>query len=1267
MSEVHEHTCRICRGEATPSQPLYHPCKCRGSIKYIHQDCLLEWLKHSNKSTEKCDICNTPYKFRILYDPSMPQRIPPNMIWSKLLQIISTTLTKSISIGLYILCIIIQVPLFWKFTGRIYTWAIDGNLPIQNQTFLDALTFGEYNIQKVLQSLEHDDSGISIALITKLQKFMAYTYFGGLRHVLVTIVVHVALFIEREWVVRDEGYLKALHKKIGKEPRTKLVEMLQQALDALGPEDHPANNGPPQAAAGAEPVVRAINDLNNDNHIQNYNNLFEQALRRQIDQDLIWDDDHPALQDQAPLDDGEDTDLDNERRTVFEQQQQQPVQPPQQPDAHIDEPQLRGIVEGIFANREAEMDDDDDESENEDDEAEDQDVDEAIAAARDAGAAAAEAAAAAANGGQGGGGGIADILEVFGMSLNIKTPILLMLFCDLVISVYLFIMFLIPHVLGNMFTTVIGYLVRFTGLILSRVLTLGHFDSYLANVSLWIEKLGEHISERESLHFVLKSINAHLVKPINATIINLLFPTEPVVRTLSERIILLTIGYSLIGGTIYKLMEFLVSGPKPIMGSSRKIYKVLFEIRSTAKVFFIFAIEIFFFPVFCGWLLDFCIAPLILPSFTMTSQETGTTPETFIIIFLTSNYEILQVTYLRVLIYWASGTLYMLFFALFIGMVRGLILRPGVLFFIRSPDDPNARLIHDALVKPLKLQLSRIYLSAKFYTGFIFIGIGGVTWGLRYLVTPPPSLPTSSVLEEVSESVTQSTPPKNVFLPIQIPTGLTVLLPVYVCLLFSVRYQQLIIKYVRKYWIRAFDISAHKLRLSHFILNKPISHERGYIIYRNLWEQTLATAQPDYTKPVTYREALAIFKQNPDIKACFVPNGNYVRAPDNDTLSRKFIRKLFVPVTKDDKLIEEMNNDTTKTNQPKSGYETPSSDEEDEDETNVDNVYTIVYRPPNFKLRCFGLIFLLWIFAVILILSCILCGILMGRPIIRANSFLMAQFAPASFAKEFDLDWNLVDFSSIAVGLLFEILMLDAYDRKLANDAPIGGNNEIRNAAAGGVGVGEDNQAAANDDAAIPGVDPQAQPADQFRQLMMLNFRILFNLMPIHMLLVIPMMALWACWIVSVHKLCVNDPIQHYFTNDLEVEFLTDPITMIVHFFISFWTILPFLFYFLRSTFRNNQLPVREALKSFGIIPCLINYGIVHVPALLTTVALRYYEIGSEELYIYLWPLFMLVCMVVKSIYYGYHLYYTIDDQVKNEKYVRGRAIENVYVAEGNE
>lgn len=37
-TELHPDTCRICSAPAEPDQPLFHPCKCSGTIRYIHQD-----------------------------------------------------------------------------------------------------------------------------------------------------------------------------------------------------------------------------------------------------------------------------------------------------------------------------------------------------------------------------------------------------------------------------------------------------------------------------------------------------------------------------------------------------------------------------------------------------------------------------------------------------------------------------------------------------------------------------------------------------------------------------------------------------------------------------------------------------------------------------------------------------------------------------------------------------------------------------------------------------------------------------------------------------------------------------------------------------------------------------------------------------------------------------------------------------------------------------------------------------------------------------
>jgi len=67
--------CRVCRGEGTPDHPLFYPCKCSGSMKYIHQDCLEEWLEHSHK--KYCEICNYQFSFSPIYDDSAPEKLSP--------------------------------------------------------------------------------------------------------------------------------------------------------------------------------------------------------------------------------------------------------------------------------------------------------------------------------------------------------------------------------------------------------------------------------------------------------------------------------------------------------------------------------------------------------------------------------------------------------------------------------------------------------------------------------------------------------------------------------------------------------------------------------------------------------------------------------------------------------------------------------------------------------------------------------------------------------------------------------------------------------------------------------------------------------------------------------------------------------------------------------------------------------------------------------------------------------------------------------------
>jgi len=49
---------------------LFHPCKCSGSIKFVHQDCLMQWLSHSGN--RHCEVCKHEFVFTPVYAENAP-------------------------------------------------------------------------------------------------------------------------------------------------------------------------------------------------------------------------------------------------------------------------------------------------------------------------------------------------------------------------------------------------------------------------------------------------------------------------------------------------------------------------------------------------------------------------------------------------------------------------------------------------------------------------------------------------------------------------------------------------------------------------------------------------------------------------------------------------------------------------------------------------------------------------------------------------------------------------------------------------------------------------------------------------------------------------------------------------------------------------------------------------------------------------------------------------------------------------------------------
>ncbi len=112
--------CRICSFEAEPDRPLFYPCACSGTIRWVHQDCLEQWLKVKNLSTERCEVCGVTFHFTPIYKKGTPTCLAP----SELFRGVLTRAKRPISFALHISYAFIiwagVLPFFTLAISRIY-------------------------------------------------------------------------------------------------------------------------------------------------------------------------------------------------------------------------------------------------------------------------------------------------------------------------------------------------------------------------------------------------------------------------------------------------------------------------------------------------------------------------------------------------------------------------------------------------------------------------------------------------------------------------------------------------------------------------------------------------------------------------------------------------------------------------------------------------------------------------------------------------------------------------------------------------------------------------------------------------------------------------------------------------------------------------------------------------------------------------------------------------------------------------------------------
>ncbi|KAN0082289.1 hypothetical protein V8E54_003587 [Elaphomyces granulatus] len=397
----------------------------------------------------------------------------------------------------------------------------------------------------------------------------------------------------------------------------------------------------------------------------------------------------------------------------------------------------------------------------------------------------------------------------------------------------------------------------------------------------------------------------------------------------NDRIIAIIIGYvfASILGLLYLRITGLISGVNRGQRIEGFVADVLHQAGGVMKVILIIGIEMIVFPLYCGLLLNFALMPLF-ENATLTSRIDFTIASPLTSLF----------------VHWFVGTCYMFHFALFVSMCRK-IMRTGVLYFIRDPDDPTFHPVRDVLERNVMTQLRKIAFSALVYGALVLVCLGGVVWGLSF------------AFDRV--------------LPIHWSSDVPVL-EFPVDLLFYNFVMPLAIRFLKpsddlhsmyKWWFRK---CARLLRLTYFLFGERCRDEEGHHVRRSWrsWRDLLLGKKGDTEVPVINDEQRAeVEKEVVDVY--FLRDGKFVRTPASDQVRIPKGGQVFLEVTEDDKRID-------------------GASDIDGLHGHTRDMFTKVYIPPLFKMRIALFIFLIWVFAAITGVSITIIPLVIGRRMIRS-------------------------------------------------------------------------------------------------------------------------------------------------------------------------------------------------------------------------------------------------------------------------------------------
>ncbi|KAG0264026.1 hypothetical protein DFQ27_001501 [Actinomortierella ambigua] len=404
-------------------------------------------------------------------------------------------------------------------------------------------------------------------------------------------------------------------------------------------------------------------------------------------------------------------------------------------------------------------------------------------------------------------------------------------------------------------------------------------------------------------------------------------------NTSNDKFVAIMLGYVLLFFAAYWYMDQTRQAHGQTL--SRVLRDILRQQGMILKIAFFVAIEMVVFPLFCGALISLSTLP-VFKGATLASR--------FAFYMQAPNWSIIM--------HWIVGTAFMFNFSMFVGACRGVV-RHGVMWFIRDPNDPGFHPIREILERPILMQLRKLGTGALMYMVLIVGGIAVTCYSIAFCLPGvfPLRLPVDRPLSDV---------PLDLLLFWLGPS-----------LVRSLAISEWVTKLFKAWWRKMSQL----LRLSSFMYGKDgerYPEEEGHVEYRT-WRAWLMRVQPAI--PDLYQSVEEVTA--PDAEAVFVRDGGLYRVPNTDRILHLKDRRVLVPVDEEGSALDPMEDQPGEVDPMTDGQFHIRGIPRPPQDPKLDTV--IVYGPPDFKRRLLAFVVLLWASVMVFCAATVLLPIVTGR------------------------------------------------------------------------------------------------------------------------------------------------------------------------------------------------------------------------------------------------------------------------------------------------